>query len=275
MENEQFYTVSTPIGNLKDISGRAIETLKKADIIACEDKRVSSVLLSHYNISKPLMVYQKHNEQEASEKIISLIKEGKIVALVSDAGVPCISDPGKIIVKKLYEQGIKTTNIPGACAVSTILASSPRDDEQFAFYGFLPRTKNAQFEVFEQFSDIDLIFYESPNRLIETLENIIEYRGENQYITIGRELTKKFEEIKYNTAENILSYFKTNTLKGEIVCILYKTTSETKNEYNNEIKKLYNEGFSAKDISLILTTLYGANKKEVYQKAVEIKNNKL
>ena len=273
MEKEQFFTVSTPIGNLKDISKRAVETLENVDIIACEDKRVSAVLLSHFNISKPLIVYQKHNEQEASEKIISYIREGKTVALVSDAGVPCISDPGKIIVKKLYEQGIKTTNIPGACAVSTILASSPREDEQFSFYGFLPRTKNAQFEVFEKFSDIDLVFYESPNRLLETLENIIENRGKNQYLTIGRELTKKFEEIRYDNAETLLNYYKNNTLKGEIVCILYKLSGKTENDYTNEIKKLYKEGFSAKDISLIISTLYGANKKNIYQKSVDIKNS--
>ena len=269
MDKEQFYTVSTPIGNLDDISKRAIETLSKVDVIACEDKRVSSVLLSHFNIAKPLMVYQKHNEQEASEKILSYINEGKIVALISDAGAPCISDPGKIIVKKLYEYGIKTTNIPGPCAISTLLASAPRVDEAFIFSGFLPRTKNAQADMFEKYSDIDVVFYESPNRLIET---IIDLRGANQMITIGRELTKKFEEIKYGTAENIIEYYKNNTLKGEIAGILYKIDKKQYDDYSEEIKKLSKEGFSAKDISLIISTLYGANKKIIYQKVIENKN---
>ena len=273
----KFYTVSTPIGNLQDISSRAVETFKTSDIIACEDKRVSEILLSFYNISKPLMVYQKYNEQEASEKILNLLKEGKTVSLISDAGVPCISDPGKIIVKKLFEQGIKTTNIPGACAITTLLASSPKDDEQFSFYGFLPRTKNEQERVFEKFKNIDLVFYESPKRLIETLKNIIEFRGSMQKIAIGRELTKKFEEIKCDTVQNMLNYYETNPLKGEIAGILYKTTVDTEKDFSVEIKKLLKEGFSAKDVASILSSLFknkGANKKEIYKKAVEMSSKK-
>lgn len=271
MINGQFFTIGTPIGNLKDISQRAVETLETADIIACEDKRVSAILLSHFNISKPLIVYQKHNEQEASEKIINEIKNGKTVCLISDAGQPCISDPGKIIVNKLFEKGIKTTNIPGACAITTILSSAPKDDEDFAFCGFLPRTKNEQNIVFEKYNNIDLVFYESPNRLIETIENIIEYRGQEQKITIGRELTKKFEEIKYDTAQNILNYYKENTLKGEIVGILYKNEIQEKKDFSSEIKKLLQEGFSTKDITAILSTLNkNANKKEIYKLATDL-----
>ena len=272
MTKGQFYTVATPIGNLSDITKRAVEILSEADIIACEDKRVSAVLLSALNIKKPLMVYQKHNEQEASEKISEYLKEGKTVALISDAGQPCISDPGKIIVRKLFEQGIKTTNITGACAITTLLASVPREDEVFSFCGFLPRTKNEQEKVFERFSDTDLVFYESPNRLIETLENIIELRGAEQKIAIGRELTKKFEEIKYDSAKNILEYYKENTLKGEIAGVLYKTQKTDKYDYKTEIKKLIKEGFSAKDISSIISVLHGANKKEIYKKVNEMKD---
>ena len=271
MTKGQFYTVATPIGNLSDVTKRAVETLSDADIIACEDKRVSAVLLSSLDIKKPLMVYQKHNEQEASEKILKYISEGKTVALISDAGQPCISDPGKIIVKKLYEQGIKTTNVTGACAVTTLLASVPREDETFAFCGFLPRTKNEQEVVFEKFSDTDLVFYESPNRLIETLENIIEFRGEEQVIAIGRELTKKFEEIKYDSTKNILDYYKENTLKGEIVGIVYKVKKTDNRNFDFEIKKLMREGFGTKDVSSIISTLYGANKKEIYKKVNEMK----
>ena len=257
--------------NLSDITKRAVETLNNADIIACEDKRVSAVLLSSLNIKKPLMVYQKHNEQEASEKISDYINKGKTVALISDAGQPCISDPGKIIVKKLYEKGIKTTNITGACAITTLLASVPRDDEIFCFSGFLPRSKNEQASLFEKFSDTDLVFYESPNRLIETLENIIEKRGSEQKIAIGRELTKKFEEIKFDTVQNVLDYYKENTLKGEIVGILYKTVSQNRQNYDDEIKKLLKEGYTAKDISLIISLLCKANKKDIYKRVNEVK----
>ena len=271
MSKGQFYTVSTPIGNLKDISARAVDILSSVDYIACEDKRVSTVLLSALNISKPLIVYQKHNEQEASQKILSYILEGKSVALISDAGAPCISDPGKIIVKKLFEQGVKTVHIPGACAITTILASAPREREEFAFCGFLPRTKPAMEEVFNKFNNTDLVFYESPKRLIETLNYIIEFRGTEQKITIGRELTKKFEEIIYDSACKVLEYFTKNTLKGEIVVILYKEASEEQKSYEDDIKKLLKLGYSAKDISVVLSALHNANKKEIYSKAVELK----
>lgn len=263
----EFYTVATPIGNLGDISSRALDILNSVDIIACEDKRVSSVLLSKFSISKPLIVYQKHNEQEASAKISEIIESGKNVALISDAGTPCISDPGKIIVKKLFQKGIKTTSIPGACAISTILSCAPRMNESFAFYGFLPRTKNEQQEVFEKFSNIDLVFYESPKRLLTTLENIMKYRGPDQKIAVGRELTKKFEETIYNTVACIYEHFSNINPKGEIACILYKNENHKNNDYTNEIKKLLKEGYSSKDIAIIISSLYGANKKEIYKTA--------
>lgn len=271
MDEGLFYTISTPIGNLKDISQRAAEVLSGVDYIACEDKRVSTILLNALNISKPLIVYQKHNEQEASQKILSLLNEGESVALISDAGTPCISDPGKIIVDKLYKQGFKTTNIPGACAVTTILASAPREDEAFAFYGFLPRTKPAMEKILSEFQNIDLVFYESPKRLQETLNFIAEIRGYGQKITIGRELTKKFEEIICDSVKNVIDYYKTSTLKGEIVGILYKADISNKNDYTSEIKKLSKLGYSAKDIASIIAELYGANKKEIYSKTIELK----
>ena len=271
MNYGEFYTVATPIGTLKDTSARALEILSAVDYIACEDKRVSSVFLSNFKINKPLLVYQKHNEQEAAQKIISLIKEGKSVALISDAGVPCISDPGKILVKNLFEQGIKTTAISGACAITTILSSAPREDETFAFAGFLPRTKPAQEKIFNQFKNIDFVFYESPKRLIETLKNIAQIRGETQKIAIGRELTKKFEEIICDTTAEVLKYFSNNTLKGEITGLLYKTEQTTLNNYDNEIKRLLKEGFSAKDTATIISTVFDTNKKEIYSKAVKLK----
>ena len=273
MDKGNFYTVATPIGNLKDISYRAIEVLATVDYIACEDKRVSSVLLTKFKINKPLLVYQKHNEQAASKKILSIINEGKSVALISDAGMPCISDPGRIIVSKLFEHGIKTTAIPGACAITTILSSSRREDEQFVFSGFLPRTKSGQEKLFEQFKNIDLVFYESPKRLIESLNNIIEFRGNEQQITIGRELTKKFEEIVCATAKEILDYFNKNTLKGEIVGILYKLNQSDNQNFASEIKKLLKENFSVKDTATIISALHETNKKEIYSRAAEIKNS--
>ena len=218
------------------------------------------------------MVYQKHNEQEASEKILDILNQGKNVALISDAGTPCISDPGRIIVNKLADKNIKTTCITGACAITTLLASVPKDDEEFSFCGFLPRTKNEQEKLFEKFKNIDVVFYESPKRLIETLKNIIEFRGSTQKVAIGRELTKKFEEILYDSVENILNYYNENTLKGEIAAVLYKSSNESNVKYDIEVKKLLKENFSAKDVALIVSTLYEANKKEIYNLAVNLKN---
>ena len=263
----QVYIVATPIGNKADFSYRAIEILKQVDIIACEDSRTSANLLETYGIDTKLVSYHKFNEKQRTLEFLKLIDEGKTIALISDAGTPCVSDPGRVLVKDFYERGIKITSIPGASAVTTFISMIPRNGEEFAFVGFLPRVKSQQQKFFEKFLSTDLVFYESPQRLIETLENIKAFRGENSRIAVGRELTKMFEETKTGTVQELIEYYQTNTLKGEIVCLLYSDDSVNEDDMAiiENIKKLKSLKYSDKDISQILNVLYGVNKNKVYK----------
>ena len=261
----QFYIVATPIGNMSDITLRAIEVLKNVDYIACEDTRVTRVLCEKYGFTAKLFDCHKFNEKERSEKIISYIDAGKTIALVSDAGTPGISDPGSVLIKELLEKGIKITSIPGACAVTTFLSQVPRSTEEYAFIGFIPRVKKQQIEILNKYKYTNCVFYESPNRLIETLENILEEFGSSTKVAIGRELTKLFEEIKIGTVLEIIEYYKNNPLKGEIVAMVFaKETSDiSENELKDKINLLKEEGYSTKDISLIISKLYGENKNKI------------
>ena len=202
MKKTQFYVVATPIGNLEDISSRALKILNEVDYIACEDTRVTRKLLDRYGIPTKTFAYHKFNEKVETEKILALLNEGNKIALVSDAGTPCVCDPGKILLKSLYENDIKIEAVAGACAISTFLSLVPRNDEQYAFVGFLDKTLSKQKEIFEKYSDTDLIFYESPNRLVKTLQNILAVRGKNAKIAVGRELTKIHEEVVFDFVES-------------------------------------------------------------------------
>lgn len=261
------YAVAVPLGNLSDITLRAIEILKNVDCIACEDTRNTRVLLDKYDISTRLIDCHKFNEKERSEKLSELMGETGSVALVSDAGTPGICDPGCVVEKELMQKGHKIVPIPGASALTAFLSAVPREDEFFAFTGFMPRTNIKRQELFEKFRNINCIFYESPNRLRETLKDIKEYFGADKKIAIGRELTKIFEEIKIGTVEEIINYYETNTLKGEIVGMIFTEKSDKidETEIINDIKKLKKEGFSNKDISKIIPLMKNAPKNKVYE----------
>ena len=268
----QLYIVATPIGNKSDFSLRAVEILKNVDIIACEDSRTSTNLLETYGISTKLVSYHKFNEKQRTEEFLKLLNEGKKIALISDAGTPCISDPGRILVNELFTKNIKISSIPGASTITTFISMIPRNTEEFAFCGFLPRAANQQAKVINKFIDTDLVFYESPLRLIETLKNISEIRGNSSRIAVGRELTKMFEEVKTGTVEEIIDYYNANTLKGEIVCMLYAQESFKDDvDLTQNIQKLKKLNYSDKDISQILSTLYDINKNKVYKLALDIK----
>ena len=271
--NAQVYIVATPIGNKSDLSLRAIEILKSVDIVACEDSRTSANLLEAYGITTKLVSYHKFNEKQRTEEFLNLLNEGKKIALISDAGTPCVSDPGRILVKELFEHDIKITSIPGASAITTFVSMIPRESEEFAFCGFLPRVASQQTKIFDKFVNTDLVFYESPLRLIETLKNILNVRGNTSRIAIGRELTKMFEEVKTGMVEEIIDYYTNNTLKGEIVCMLYGQSSAQADdtEFIQKIQKLKNQNYSDKDISQILSTLYGLNKNKIYKLALSLK----
>ena len=261
------YTVATPIGNLEDITIRAIETLKNVDIIAAEDTRNTSVLLEKYGITTKLISYHKFSETSRIELFLNYLNEGKSIALVSDAGTPLISDPGAILVEAVLKAGFKVIPIVGASAVIALLSAIPRNNEDFKFIGFLPRVKNQIIEIASKNKNENLVFYESPNRLLETLETVAD-EYPNKKVAIGRELTKKFEEIKVANILEIIEYFKNNTLKGEIVALLYKDETQEEIDLDEKIKKLKALNLKDKEICSIIAALFDVNKNQVYKKCL-------
>lgn len=271
MKRPKLFVIGTPIGNKSDLSMRAVQALIDADVIACEDSRVSKKLLDSYGITGKLISYHKFNEKHRTQELKKLLESGKSVALISDAGTPCISDPGRILVKEIFELGIEITAIPGPSAVVTFLSQIPRECEEFAFVGFLPRVKSQQEEVFRKFSFIDTVFYESANRLLDTLKNIKDVLGAQTKVAVGRELTKMYEETLCDTVGNIIKHYETATLKGEVVAMIYatNTAAEDESEILENIEKLRKENFSAKEISTVLNKLFGFNKNKVYKLAIQ------
>lgn len=268
MKEYDFYIVPTPIGNLSDITLRAIEVLNSVDVIACEDSRVTQKILNHFNIKTKCLSYHKYNEKERISQIIEILESGKKMALVSDAGTPLICDPGSVIVKELRQKGFSITSLPGANAVVTFLSQISRKDECFSFVGFLPKTQAQIEELAKKYETQDFVFYESPNRIINTLKVIQKIRP-NTKVAIGRELTKIFEEIIVDQIENVIEHLEQNISKGEFVVLIFRTSENPQEaELSNRIKLLQNKGFSAKDISVILSELYGINKNKIYKLAI-------
>lgn len=215
------YLVPTPIGNLKDITLRAIEVLKVVDFIAAEDTRTSSHLLNHYQISKQLSPYHQHNEHKVLQHLVNQLLEGKKIALITDAGTPGISDPAFLLVRECIKVGVKVECLPGATAFVPALVNSGIPTNRFCFEGFLPLKKGRQ-TLLKALAEEErtLIFYESPMRLVKTLEEFITYFGEDRLCSVSRELTKMFEENKRGTLKEVHAYFSDKTVKGEIVIIL-------------------------------------------------------
>ncbi len=271
MDKGKLYIVATPIGNLKDFTYRATEILSNVDIIACEDTRVTSKLLNSYGINTKTISYHKFSEKQRSEILLKYLLEGKNVALVSDAGTPLISDPGSILIEEVKKSGINVIPIPGACAAVTAL-SAIVNDGIFAFLGFFPQ-KISEIEKLKNYiNDFDLIFYESPNRIIKTLEILRELFGEIR-VSIARELTKIYEDINTFSISQMINYLQRTTLKGEITLIIHKNNEKKEDfEFLSSATKLLNDGFSAKDTAKILSLLFGLPKNEIYKKIVE--NNK-
>ncbi len=218
----KLYVVGTPIGNLSDFSPRGIETLEEADYIAAEDTRVTLRLLTHFGIKKPLLSYYKPHEAEKSEKILRLLSEGSSVALVSDAGMPCISDPGVYLVQRCYERGIPVESVPCCNAAITAVAISGIDTSRFAFEGFLPVNKK---ERQERLSDIaalphTLIYYEAPHKLRQTLSDLCWALGGGRNAALCRELTKLHEEVIRGTLEELCALYEQTEPRGEYVIVI-------------------------------------------------------
>ena len=217
------YIVATPIGNLEDITLRALRVLREVDLIACEDTRHTAKILTYYQIDKPKVSYHEHNEVEKAASLITELQRGKQVALVSDAGTPCISDPGYRIVRNAFENGIRVVPIPGPCSFIAALSASGRPTDSFVFLGFLPPRKVPRRATLESLKHElrTVIVFESPLRLLDTLTDIQETLG-SRFLTIAREITKIYEEIFFGTVEEALIHFSKKPLKGEIVLILEK-----------------------------------------------------
>lgn len=268
MKEYDFYIVPTPIGNLGDITLRALDVLKSVDLIACEDSRNTQKLLNHFSIGTKCISYHKYNEKERVEKIINFLEEGKKMALVSDAGTPLICDPGSVIVKELRKKGFSISALPGANAIVTFLSQVSREDEKFSFIGFLPRTSVQIEEVLRDYEFKDVVFYESPNRILTTLKIIKSFRP-NAKIAVGRELTKVFEEVVVDDIDNLIEKFSVIDPKGEFVVLIFRNNSFGNDiDLERNIKILQNKGYSAKDISIILSELYNANKNLIYKMAI-------
>jgi len=217
------YVVGTPIGNLQDITLRALETLKNVDIIVCEDTRMTQRLLERHEIKKPLLSYHQHSGQLKIDHIVDLLKAGKNIALVSDAGTPGISDPGGLLVKAAVAENIQVVPIPGPSAVIAALSASGLPTDHFIFYGFLPHKKGRQTLIKAiAAEDKTVVFYESPHRLVKALQALAEVLVPTQPVIVCRELTKIYEEVVRGEIKEVLDYFSLKPIKGEIVVIVGK-----------------------------------------------------
>jgi 16S rRNA (cytidine1402-2'-O)-methyltransferase len=215
------YLVPTPIGNLADITLRALDILKSVDVILSEDTRTSGFLLKHYNITKPLQSFHNFNEHKILQSLVQRMKQGEVMALVSDAGTPGISDPGFLIARACLKEGLKIECLPGATAFVPALLKSGLPADRFAFEGFLPHKKGRQTMLKKLVEEErTMIFYESPHRLLKTLEQFKEYFGAERQASVSRELTKKFEETVNGTIEELIHHFQAKEIKGEIVVVL-------------------------------------------------------
>lgn len=217
----KLYIVPTPIGNLEDITLRAIRILKEVDLILAEDTRKSGILLKHLNITKKMFAHHQHNEHKTTVMIAERISNGENIALITDAGTPAISDPGFLLVRECIKKGIEIECLPGATAFVPALVDSGLPSDSFCFEGFLPQKKGRQTKIKSLLNESrTMIFYESPHRLVKTLEQFIAFFGADRKASVSRELTKMFEETKRGTLNEIHSYFKDKIIKGEIVIVL-------------------------------------------------------
>ena len=279
------YVCPTPIGNLKDITLRVLETLKEADMIAAEDTRTTQKLLNHFEIKTPIISYHKHNERTRSDFIVERLLDGKNIALVSDAGTPGISDPGQIVIKGALEAGIEVVSLPGPSACLAALVVSGFCTDRFAFEGFLPRKEKERRQILDALAGDPrtLIFYEAPHRIMETLGDLLEVLGDRK-IAIVRELTKKFEEIVRGNLSQINAEFNEGyEPRGEYVLVVEGSTAHEANLQQNKWRYLsleehvafaLSEGISKKEAIRAVAELRGLPRREVYAYVEALKSKK-
>ncbi len=270
-ENSVLYVVGTPIGNLNDMSFRAINILKNVSLIACEDTRQTKKLMHKFQITNNLISFNKYNSFKKIPRIIDDLKEGKSIAIVSDAGLPSICDPGENLVKAAKSNGLNIICIPGPCAALTALVSSGFPSSKFTFQGFLPKKRKDREEVLKEISECEKtsVLYESPHRLKKLLIELKEYCGKERKIVIFRELTKKFEEHIGTNAEMILNFFDRKEVLGEITVVIDGIQNDKflefdKFELRKELNELINAGLSLSSASKYLAKKKGLTKNMVY-----------
>lgn len=268
------YVVSTPIGNLEDITLRALRVLKEVDIIAAEDTRHSRKLLTHYGISKPLMSYWGEREKTRSTEILQRLRSGQSVAIISDAGTPGVSDPGTVVIKKALEEGNRVISVPGPSAIIAALSISGLPTEEFMFLGFLPAKKTQRRKLLEDLSleQRTLIFYEAPHRILETLLDMKEVFGERKAVLV-KELSKIYEEVLRGSISGILETLKKSTIAGEYVILIEGRTQDrrvTAEAAILEVGLLMKKGLGRKESVKRIAEAYGLSKKELYYRSLSI-----
>jgi len=271
------YLIATPIGNLKDITLRALEVLKEVDVIVCEDTRVSSKLLNHYAISKPLLAYHDHNAETMRPRLLAQLKDGKNIAYITDGGMPLISDPGFKLVVACQKDSLPYTVIPGVSAPLTALCLSGLAPDRFLFCGFLPPKEGARKAALEDVKEIQatLIFFESPQRLVPFLKDAVEILGDREG-TVCREMTKLFEDVQKNTLSSLIAHYEIHPPRGEIVLVIEGASSIA--SLSPEDLKIHLqdalERYSLKEAVDLVSKALRMSKREVYQHALSLKSEK-
>ena len=266
------YLVATPIGNMRDITLRALDVLSAADLVVCEDTRVTGKLLAYYGLKKPLLPYNDHNADKQRDGILERLRGGKMVALVSDAGTPLVSDPGFKLVRECVENKISVTGIPGASSVLTALQLSALPAESFCFAGFLPAKESARRTALKSWKDVQstLIFFETAPRIEKSLTDMLEVLGDRE-IAVARELTKMFEEVKRAKISDAITFYKDNAVKGEIVIVVGpgEIISASEEDIEKQLKKAL-KTMGTKEAAAAVSETTGKARKELYDLALRI-----
>ena len=267
------YIVSTPIGNLEDVTLRALRVLKEADIIAAEDTRHSLKFLNHFGIKKPLISYWGEKEKVRAEETLQMLNDGRSVALISDAGTPGISDPGTLLIRKAIEEGISVVPVPGPSAVITALSLSGFSTEEFTFIGFLPAKQMRRRKMLERLSleHRTLVFYEAPHRILDSISDFADIMGERKAVVI-KELTKFYEEVLRGTLPDVLERLERSTIAGEYVIVLEgRPEAETlsMDDALAEVRQLMRKGLGRKDAVKRIAGAYGLSRKALYDQSLE------
>ena len=271
------YVVATPIGNINDITYRAVKVLSNVYIIATEDTRHSKKILNYFGIKTKQISYHKHNEAERCDYLIRLLLEGKDIALVSDAGTPSISDPGDIVISEAHKKNIMVSPIPGVSSVIAAISSSGFSSDDFKFIGFLPKKNSQKIDILKIKNNFSLIFFESPNRVLNTLEELRKIYGGQKKILVAKEITKIYENIYYLSLDDWFEYFSENNnerLKGEFVIIIPKEKLTNKDILDGKIESfiilLLKNNVSYNSAIKIVCTFYKLNKNKIYKKYINL-----